>query len=222
MADPGLADDNISSMVVSSTFDGLTRKGPDGKFHEAAAEKIVTSEDGLTYTFHLRDANWSNGDPVTARDFDFAWKRALDPQTASDYAYQLFYIQKGAAGPNMSFVKNGSYWDKDNVKLDKIEVTMIDDQNTELSMFENDELDWAGGPFSTLPTDAIPALKDSGKLQVIPVANTYWYQFNIEQPPFNNAKIRKAFGCIWTQWMQAITRSPAEAGSGFQRPGELH
>lgn len=268
-ADPALADDNISNMVVSSTFDGLTRKGLDGKFHEAAAEKIETSEDGLTYTFHLRDAKWSNGDPVTARDFEYAWKRALNPQTASDYAYQLYYLKKGAdynagkagkddvgvkalddktlevqlehptpffleltafatyypvnqkvaeANPKwameanthvgngpfkletwahknkMSFVKNDSYWDKDNVKVDRLEVAMIEDQNTELSMFDNDQLDWAGGPFSTLPTDAIPALKDSGKLNVIPVANTYWYQFNIEQPPFQNEKIRKAFG----------------------------
>ncbi|MED4583043.1 peptide ABC transporter substrate-binding protein [Brevibacillus choshinensis] len=284
-ADPGLADDNISSMVVSSTFDGMTRKGPDGKFHEAAAEKIEISEDGLTYTFHLRDAKWSNGDPVTAQDFEYAWKRALDPQTASDYAYQLFYLKKGAdfnagkatkddvgvkalddktlevhlenptpffleltafatyypvnkkvaaANPKwameanthvgngpfkletwahknkMSFVKNDSYWDKDNVKVDKIEVTMIEDQNTELSMFENDELDWAGGPFSTLPTDAIPALKDSGKFKVIPVANTYWYQFNIEKPPFNNAKIRKAFGYAIDR--QAIIDNILQAG----------
>ncbi|QRG66300.1 peptide ABC transporter substrate-binding protein [Brevibacillus choshinensis] len=284
-ADPGLSDDNISSMVVSSTFDGLTRKGPDGKFHEAAAEKIETSEDGLTYTFHLRDAKWSNGDPVTAHDFEFAWKRALDPQTASDYAYQLFYIKNGAdynagkakrddvgvkalddktlevhlenptpffleltafatyypvnkkvveANPNwameasshvgngpfkletwahknkMSFVKNDSYWDKDNVKVDKIDVTMIEDQNTELSMFENDELDWAGGPFSTLPTDAIPALKESGAFKVIPVANTYWYQFNIEKPPFNNVKIRKAFGYAINR--QAIIDNILQAG----------
>jgi oligopeptide transport system substrate-binding protein len=268
-ADPGLSDDNISSMVVSSTFDGLTRKGEDDKIREAVAEKIEISEDGLTYTFHLRDSVWSNGDPVTAHDFEYAWKRALDPKTASDYAYQLFYLKNGAAfnagkakmdevgvkalddrtlearlenptpffleltafatyfpinkkvaeanpewateasthvgnGPfkleawehksKMTFVKNVNYWDKDSVKLDKVEVTMIEDENTELSMFENGDLDWAGGPFSSLPTDAIPALKDSGKFNVRPVANTYWYQFNIEKPPFNNVKIRKAFG----------------------------
>ncbi|MED4908105.1 peptide ABC transporter substrate-binding protein [Brevibacillus centrosporus] len=284
-ADPGLADDNISSMVVSSTFDGLTRKAPDGKFHEAAAEKIETSEDGLTYTFHLRDAKWSNGDPVVAQDFEYAWKRALDPQTASDYAYQLFYLKKGADynagkatkddvgvkalddktlqvqlenptpffleltafatyypvnkkvaesnpkwameasthvgnGPykletwahknKMVFVKNDSYWDKENVKVDKVEVTMIEDQNTELAMFDNDELDWAGGPFSTLPTDAIPALKESGRFTVIPVANTYWYQFNIEKPPFNNVKIRKAFGYAINR--QAIIDNILQAG----------
>lgn len=93
----------------------------------------------------------------------------------------------------MVLVKNDSYWDKDQVKLDRIELSMVEDQNSELSMFDNDELDWAGAPMSNLPTDAIPALKDSGKLHNQPIAGTYFYKFNTEKPPFNNVKIRKAF-----------------------------
>jgi oligopeptide transport system substrate-binding protein len=268
-ADPGIAEDTTSGAIILATFDGLTRIGDDDKPHEAIAEKIDVSPDLLTYTFHLRDAKWSNGDPVTAHDFEYAWKRALDPKTASNYAYQLYYIKNGEKfnkgeikdasqvgvkalddktlevklenptpyfleltafrtyfpvnkkvveanpkwaneaathvgnGPfkieswehksKLVLVKNENYWDKDAVKLDRIEFSMVEDENTELSMFENGELDWAGAPMSDLPTDARPALKQSGKMITEPIAGTYWYKFNTEKPPFNNVKIRKAF-----------------------------
>ncbi|USG66316.1 peptide ABC transporter substrate-binding protein [Brevibacillus ruminantium] len=267
-ADPALAEDSTSGALLRATFDGLTRIGEDGKPHESVAEKIDVSEDGLTYTFHLRDSKWSNGDPVTAQDFEYAWKHALEPATAANYAYQLYYIKnaqkfntnKASAdevgvkaldektlevklenptpyfleltafytyypinkkvaeadpkwateakthvgnGPfkmeswehksKIVLAKNENYWDKDAVKLDKIDFSMVEDENTELSMFDNGDLDWAGAPLSALPTDAIPALKDSGKMQVHAIAGTYMYKFNTEKAPFNNAKIRKAF-----------------------------
>jgi oligopeptide transport system substrate-binding protein len=267
-ADPGIADDSTSGAIIRATFDGLTRVQEDGKAHESVAEKIDISEDRRTYTFHLRDSKWSNGEPVTAHDFEFAWKRVLDPKTGSNYAYQLYYIKNAEkynlgkakaedvgvkalddktlqvtlenptpffleltafytyypvnkkvveANPNwageakthvgngpfkmeewehknkLTLVKNENYWDKEAVKLDKIEFSMVEDENTELSMFDNGELDWAGAPLSALPTDAIPALKDSGKMVTQPIAGLYMYKFNTEQPPFNNAKIRKAF-----------------------------
>jgi oligopeptide transport system substrate-binding protein len=267
-ADPGIAEDTTSGAVILATFDGLTRIGGDEKPHEAAAESYTVSDDQLTYTFKIRDHKWSNGDPVTAKDFEYAWKRALDPKTASNYAYQLYYVKNGEKankgeaklddvgvkalddktlevklenptpfflellafrtyfpvnqkvvegnekwageaathvgnGPfkmeswehksKMVLVKNDNYWDKDNVKLDKIEFSMVEDENTELSMFENGELDWAGAPMSALPTDAIPALKEQNKITTKPIAGTYWYKFNTEKPPFNNVKIRKAF-----------------------------
>lgn len=60
----------------------------------SAAETVDVSEDGKTYTFHLRDDGiWTNGDPVTAGDFEFAWKSALSPEVAADYAYFLFFIK---------------------------------------------------------------------------------------------------------------------------------
>ncbi|MFY0544530.1 peptide ABC transporter substrate-binding protein [Brevibacillus sp. H7] len=267
-ADPGIAEDASSGAIIRATFDGLTRTQEDGKPHESIAEKIEVSPDQLTYTFKLRDAKWSNGDPVTAQDFEYAWKRVLEPKTGSNYSYQLYYIKnaekfnKGQAkagdvgvkaldektlqvtlenptpyfleltsfytyypvnkkvvesNPNWAtdakthvgngpfkmeswehknklvLVKNDNYWDKDAVKLDKIEFSMVEDENTELSMFDNGELDWAGAPLSALPTDAIPALKDSGQMVTQPTAGLYMYKFNTEQTPFNNAKIRKAF-----------------------------
>lgn len=97
--DPAHMQDNISSTVANAIFEGLTVLDKDGLVKEGVAEKWDISEDGLVYTFYLRaDAKWSNGDPVTAHDFEFAWKRVLDPNTAPApvYAYQLYYIKNAA------------------------------------------------------------------------------------------------------------------------------
>lgn len=94
--DPGLAQDNNSSTVLRPIYDALTRMDDKGQTQPGAAEKWDISEDGLKYTFHLRkDAKWSNGDPVKASDFEFAWKRVLDPAMTppAPYAYQLYYIK---------------------------------------------------------------------------------------------------------------------------------
>src|SRR5439155_10548930 len=61
------------------------------------AERWEISPDGKVYTFHLRDARWSDGHPVTAGDFVWSWTRVLDPKTAAKYAEQLFVIQGGEA-----------------------------------------------------------------------------------------------------------------------------
>ena len=89
---PALATDTTSGAILASAFEGLTRLDAKGEPTEGMAEKVEVSEDGKTYTYTLRDAKWSNGDPVIAQDFEFAWKWALDPENAADYAYQLYYI----------------------------------------------------------------------------------------------------------------------------------
>ncbi len=294
-ADPGIAEDTTSGTIITAIFEGLTRLGKDGKVHPAAAESYTVSKDGKTYTFKIREANWSNGDLVTAYDFEYAWKRALDPKIASNYAYQLYYV-KGAEdfnkgigkagdvgvkaiddntlqveltnptpffpelvafktyfpvnkkvvegnkkwadeaktvvgnGPfkmerwehksNLTVVKNEKYWDKANVKLDKIEFSMIEDENTELSLFDNDELDWAGAPTSALPIDALPILREAGIVKTQPIAGAYFYRFNTEQAPFTNAKIRKAFAYAINR--ESITADILQAGqvpaTGFVPP----
>ncbi|RKQ89124.1 peptide ABC transporter substrate-binding protein [Brockia lithotrophica] len=79
--------DTISIMLLSAVQEGLVRLGPDGKPVPGMAEKWEVSSDGKTYTFHLRkDAKWSNGDPVTAKDFLAGWKLVLDPHMAAEYA----------------------------------------------------------------------------------------------------------------------------------------
>ncbi|MDF2714353.1 MAG: peptide-binding protein [Paenibacillus sp.] len=94
--DPGLAQDNNSSTVLRPIYDALTRMDSKGEVQPAAAEKWDVSQDGLKYTFYLRkDAKWSNGDPVKASDFEFAWKRVLNPAMTppAPYSYQLYYIK---------------------------------------------------------------------------------------------------------------------------------
>jgi len=74
-------------------FEGLVQYGPAGEPVPGVAESWTVSDDGLTYRFHLRpDARWSNGDPVVADDFVYAFRRAVDPATASSYAFILFPI----------------------------------------------------------------------------------------------------------------------------------
>lgn len=93
----------------------------------------------------------------------------------------------------LTLVKNPTYWDQKAVKLDKLDFSMVENENTELAMFDNGELDWAGGPLNFLPTDALPVLNEMGILHTQSIAGVYWYKFNTEQKPFNNVKIRKAF-----------------------------
>lgn len=269
---PGLATDTTSGAVLNQVFEGLMRINQEGVAEPAmAASEPEISDDLLTYTFTIRDdAVWSNGDPVTAHDFEYAWKWVLDPENAdTDYAYQL-YVIKGAqdakenggslddvgvkalddktlevtleqptpyfldltafytyypvnknvaeANPEWALeagedyvtngpflldtwehknkvvlTKNPDYWDADTVKLETINMFMVDDENTALEMFNAGELDWVGSPTDSVPLAAIPSLKDEGKLNISPLAGVYYYAFNTEAEPFNNENIRKAF-----------------------------
>ena len=87
--DPQVATDGTSFEVIADYTDGLMQMDADGAAVPAMAETYDISEDGKTYTFHLRDAKWSNGEAVTAADFVFGWQRAVDPATASEYSYML-------------------------------------------------------------------------------------------------------------------------------------
>ncbi len=87
--DPQLATDGTSFEVIADFTDGLMQMDAAGAAVPALAESYELSEDGKTYTFHLKDAKWSNGDPVTAADFVFGWQRAVDPANASEYSYML-------------------------------------------------------------------------------------------------------------------------------------
>ena len=87
--DPQIATDGTSFEVIADYTDGLMQMDADGAAVPAIAETYDISEDGKTYTFHLRDAKWSNGDPVTAHDFVFAFQRAVDPKTAYPYSWYM-------------------------------------------------------------------------------------------------------------------------------------
>lgn len=85
--DTNLATDGESFEVIADCIDGLTQMDADGAAVPAIAESWDISDDGLTYTFHLRDAKWSNGDTVTAQDFEFAWKLAVTAN--EEYGYMF-------------------------------------------------------------------------------------------------------------------------------------
>ncbi|MCA1031064.1 peptide ABC transporter substrate-binding protein [Bacillus timonensis] len=120
---PGLASDSTSGLIANHVFEGLTRIGQDGKPQEAMAEKIDVSEDGKTYTFTLRDAKWSNGDAVTAQDFEYAWKWVLDPANQADYAYQIY-----------SHVLNAKEAYDGTVSMDEVGIKALDEKTLEVSL----------------------------------------------------------------------------------------
>ena len=85
--DTNLATDGESFEVIADCIDGLMQMDADGAAIPAIAESYDVSEDGTVYTFHLRDAQWANGTPVTANDFEFAWKRIA--KECEEYAYMF-------------------------------------------------------------------------------------------------------------------------------------
>ncbi|HEX4086628.1 MAG TPA: peptide ABC transporter substrate-binding protein [Chthoniobacteraceae bacterium] len=96
--DPSLITGQPESRIAGALFEGLTSFNQKGQVIPGVAEKWDISPDGRVYIFHLRhDARWSNGQPVTARDFRDTWRRTLTPETAAEYAYQLFYLHNGEA-----------------------------------------------------------------------------------------------------------------------------
>ncbi len=256
-----------SQTLMRLLFEGLTRIGPDEKPELALADELEISEDGLTYTFGLRGVTWTNGDPLTAEDFVYAWRRILNPSFPADNASQLYVIKNAKAikegtlpadqlavraidhwslevklerptpyflellacpvffpinpkvdranpswsenastyvsnGPfvldkwkhnyQLNIKKNPNYWDKQAVRLSEIQFVMVHEE-TELKMFEKNELDWAGSPLSTLPVDALRDLKKHGQLYTQPFLGTYFMRTNTDLLPFNDQNVRKAF-----------------------------
>lgn len=116
--DPAKATGQPENRILNALFEGLLRMMPaedqataDGIVPlvaaPAAAEMPEISSDGRTYTFRIREtARWSNGDPVTAQDFVWSWQRILHPETAAEYAYQLYYV-RGAKAYNQGVVAVG-------------------------------------------------------------------------------------------------------------------
>lgn len=269
--DPAQAQDSQANTVLKLMYEGLTRMDEAGEAQPAAAESWEI--DGTKYTFHLREgATWSNGDPVTANDFVFAWERVLSPETlpAPPYAYQLYYLKNAqefnegkitdfsqvgvkavdehtlevelvtptpyflgltsfytfypvhqsvkddqawavdankmitngaftlttwAKGQSIEVTKSDSYWGKDEIKLNKVTMSLVNSGATELASYRNGELDRAGHPNGEIPTDQIPIVQQELKdeVEIKGTASTYYYEFNVTAEPFDNVNIRRAF-----------------------------
>ncbi|MCH9627656.1 MAG: hypothetical protein S4CHLAM2_12980 [Chlamydiales bacterium] len=114
--DPRITKGDQSYIIIKMLFDGLTRIGPDGSPHLAMAESYESSEDFKTYTFCLRESNWSNGTPITAYDFEYSWKNALTAHTDSLFSNTLFLI------------KNARLAKENHISIDEVGVHAVDEK----------------------------------------------------------------------------------------------
>lgn len=114
---------SIEFALFEHMYENLVTLDDDDNTAPGAAESWDYDEDTLTYTFHLRkDGVWTNGDPVTAKDFEFAWSQALNPDVASDYAYFLY------------FIKNAEKYFNGEVAWDEVGVKVVDDYTLEVTL----------------------------------------------------------------------------------------
>jgi oligopeptide transport system substrate-binding protein len=116
--DPQIATDGASFEVLAAVTEGLYSVDAAGTPILAMAESVDKSEDGLTYTFTIRDAQWSNGTPVTANDFVYAWRRLADPEVASEYAFIL----------EIAGIKNAGAISKGEAAVEELGVSATDDK----------------------------------------------------------------------------------------------
>jgi len=123
--DTVMGTDQVAFQVMNEVFEGLYRLGPENEPVPGVAKEHSVSEDGLVWTFKLRDnAKWSNGKPVTAHDFVFAWRRAIDSKTGSEY------------GPYMmnDVIKNASQISAGKMPVDQLGVKAVDDYTLEVTL----------------------------------------------------------------------------------------
>ncbi|MDJ0927014.1 MAG: peptide ABC transporter substrate-binding protein [Gammaproteobacteria bacterium] len=121
--DPHRVEGVPASNILRDLYEGLVSEAPDGSLIPGVAESWAVSDDGLIYTFRIRpDARWSNGDPVTARDFEFGLQRTVDPATLSRYSSILFPIVNAEA------IANGE------LPPDQLGVVAIDDAILEITL----------------------------------------------------------------------------------------
>lgn len=293
--DPALAQGTHESWILENVFEGLMTFDENGNLVEGMAESYEVSDDGLTYTFKLRDGiKWTNGDPVTAHDFEYSWKRALAPETAANYASILYYI-KGAEDYNTgkasaddvavkalddktlevtleaptayfleltafytyfpvnknvaesnpdwakdpsTYVSNGpfklvewkhndqvileknpDYYNADKIKLDGIDLDILEDQNTAWQKYQGGEYDL----LVDVPTSVVNELKTKNdpQLQIGLQVGTYYYNVNPKVKPFNNAKVRKGLALALDREtiVEKITMGGQIPATGVVPPG---
>ncbi len=268
LLDPRIGTDRTSGIVIKMLYEGLMRIDPTGKPSCAVCEHVAISEDQKTYIFHFRKTFWTNGTSVTAYDFEYAWKKVLDPQFKTPFAY-LFYPIKNAEriktqglsvdefgvyarddytlevqlehptphflelaahwiysplckevdqlhpgwayygddtyvsnGPfrlakwkrnaEIQVVKNPLYWDSEAVSINQIDISIVEDPERALALYQKGELDWIGEPLSEIPPEAFTISDYDKKIVSHPIAALHWYALNINRPPFTSKKCRKA------------------------------
>jgi oligopeptide transport system substrate-binding protein len=118
-----------------------------------------------------------------------------------------FLLKEWHPSNRMRLEKNPNYWDQEAVKLQTLDFAILDDENTELSLYDSGAFDWSGSPLSTLPTDALPVLK---KVHTYPIAGTYYYVFNTQDPLLKNSNLRRALSLAVNR--QSIVENITQGG----------
>ena len=155
--DPTLNSISVVSVYIIHAFEGLTKLDSNNNVVGAVAEGWFISDDGLKYTFHLRtNAKWSDGKPITANDFEYSWKRAVNPNVAAEYAYM------------MEVVKNAKEINAGIMDYNNLGVKAIDDYTLEV-ILENPtayflEFIASTGIFMPVRKDIIETYKDEWTL----------------------------------------------------------
>lgn len=134
--DPRLGGTTISQLMIFQLFEGLTRYDPSGDPQLAIAEAIDISDDLTTYTFHLRPSKWSNGEELTAMDFEYAWKSILCSSFGSQYADSFFVI------------RNAKKAFKNECSIDDVGIRCLDTQTLQVTLEHPTPyfLEWTSNP----------------------------------------------------------------------------
>ena len=277
--------------IYSFVMENLTRSVGQGKVAPGIAERWDISADGKVWTFHLRDAKWQDGKPVTAGDFKYGWLRALDPKTPRDYAYFLydilnaeeynngkatadqvgvkvvddktlevtlkqpvtyfdflvtfvtyaparkdiiekfgdkynreaenfivdgpFKIEKWEHESEMVFVKNPTYWNAKEVKLEKVTGLMIADDSTEFNMYEAGAIDHT----LQLTAEQKASLK-RGTAKTYAEGHVRYFSYNNTDPVLKNANIRKAltYAIDRKNFIDNVAKQPWKPAMAFVQP----
>ena len=260
--DPALNSSVDGATLATAAFGGLYTYDKDGNPAPNFASGYEVSEDGLTYTFTLRDGlKWSDGSDLTAKDFEYSWKRAASTTTAADYSYMystvkgfpddlavaasedgktltvelvapcaymldlaafpaFFAVKQSvveaapdvatnpgawaleagfvSAGPyvleswthnqSMVYVKNPNFWDAANVKIERLEFMLSDDDAAIKAAYDNGDLDF----IDTVPTDEIASLIGTPEFHVVDELGTYYVIFNVKSPLFDGKTVEQA------------------------------
>jgi oligopeptide transport system substrate-binding protein len=126
--DPQIMEDTAGSDHARQLFEGLLSQDADGNLVPGVAETFSANADKTVYTFNLRkDAKWSNGDPVTANDFVYAWKRAVNPETASPYSWYMEIMN----------IQNGAEIIAGEAEVDSLGVRAVDDYTFEVTLTDS-------------------------------------------------------------------------------------
>lgn len=116
--DPSFNQYSTSLTMIGCTNEGLYKYDKNGQISLGMAESVDISEDECTYTFHIRDAYWSNGEPVTANDWEYSWKRLANPANACPQSF--FLVTAG--------IKNAYAVCYEGADIDTLGVTAVDDK----------------------------------------------------------------------------------------------